>query len=119
MMSDLAEKIKEEYNQCQDGDSLSLFLDGFLLPPWEPIKILKNGDLVKVMRKTGAQKRKRGASKTPTKTAEEEEKPPTKKHKKTSATPVIKTVIPAKTSSSSSSESSSEEEESKKNRKPV
>jgi len=47
MVADLVNLIREQYEEVQVEDSVNLFLDGFSLPSWEPVKILKNGDLVK------------------------------------------------------------------------
>ena len=53
-MSDLVEKLKEEYTQLEEEDMVQVFMDGdFVIPPWESIQILQSGDLVRVVRTTG------------------------------------------------------------------
>jgi len=48
-VSDLLEKIRGEYGQVKEGDTLTVFLeDQFMVPPWEPLAILKEGDLLRV-----------------------------------------------------------------------
>ena len=66
-VSDLLEKIRGEYGQVlkimadlgvfvnvlpikvKEGDTLTVFLeDQFMVPPWEPLAILKEGDLLRL-----------------------------------------------------------------------
>ena len=53
-VSDLVEQLKEEYTQLEAEDMVQVFMDGdFVIPPWESIEILQSGDLVRVVRTTG------------------------------------------------------------------
>jgi len=48
-VGDLLEKIRDEYGQVNEGDTLTVFLEEqFMVPPWEPLGILKEGDLLRV-----------------------------------------------------------------------
>lgn len=47
LVADIVDIIRGEYEEVEDDDCVNLFLDGFSLLSWEPVKILKNGDLVK------------------------------------------------------------------------
>ena len=48
-VSDIVDRLREEYSQLGQGDNVSLYLDSFLLPAWEDINIVQSGDLIKVM----------------------------------------------------------------------
>ena len=101
LVSDLADKLRAEYSQLQDGDTLTLLLDGFLLPPWEPATILQSGDLVTVIRtRPAAQHQTRGTRDTDT-------KPSIHAKKSKKSTPAK--AKPQASSSSSSSDSSEDE----------
>ena len=102
LVSDLADKLRAEYSQLRDGDTLTLQLDGFLLPPWEPATILQSGDLVTVLRtRPPAQHPQRGGRDADT-------KPATHAKKSKKSTPAK--AKPQQASSSSSSSDSSEDE---------
>ena len=102
LVSDLADKLRAEYSQLRDGDTLTLQLDGFLLPPWEPATILQSGDLVTVLRtRPPAQHPQRGGRDADT-------KPST--HAKMSKNSTPAKAKPQQASSSSSSSDSSEDE---------
>jgi len=48
-VGDLLEKIRGEYGQVKEEDTLTVFLEEqFMVPPWEPLAILKEGDLLRV-----------------------------------------------------------------------
>jgi len=48
-VGDLLEKLRGEYGQVGEEDNLTVFLEEqFLVPPWEPLNILKEGDLLRV-----------------------------------------------------------------------
>ena len=101
LVSDLADKLRAEYSQLRAGDSLTLLLDGFLLPPWEPATILQSGDLVTVIRtRPAAQHQTRG-------TRDADTKPSTHAKKSKKSTPAK--AKPQASSSSSSSDSSEDE----------
>ena len=101
LVSDLADKLRAEYSQLRAGDTLTLLLDGFLLPPWEPATILQSGDLVTVIRtRPAAQHQTRG-------TRDTDSKPSTHAKKLKKSTPAK--AKPQASSSSSSSDSSEDE----------
>jgi len=53
-VSDLVDQLKEEYTQLKADDMVQVFMDGdFVIPSWESIEILQSGDLVRVVRTTG------------------------------------------------------------------
>jgi len=53
-VSDLVDQLKEEYTQLEEEDMVQVFMDGdFVIPPWESIEILQSGDLVRVVRTVG------------------------------------------------------------------
>jgi len=57
-VSDLVEQLKEEYIQLDEDDAVQVFMDGdFVIPPWESIEILQSGDLVKIVRTVGKEKK--------------------------------------------------------------
>jgi len=48
-VGDLLEKLRGEYGQVGEEDNLTVFLEEqFLVPPWEPLNILKEDDLLRV-----------------------------------------------------------------------
>ena len=49
-ISDVVEKLREEYQQLGENDLVTLILDNFSLPPWETVDLLQSGDLIKVTR---------------------------------------------------------------------
>ena len=49
-ISDVQERLRDEYQQLGEHDLITLFLDNFSLPPWETAELLQPGDLVKVTR---------------------------------------------------------------------
>jgi len=122
-VGDLLEKLRGEYGQVGEEDNLTVFLEEqFLVPPWEPLNILKEGDLLRVTLSRGGgnlheppnAKRRRVEAGAGEKTKANQEKPESKDV--SSKGPVKKgkgIENPKKVSSndsSSSSDSSSEEE---------
>ena len=115
-ISDVVEKLREEYQQLGENDLVSLMLDNFSLPPWETVELLQSGDLIKVTR---SQPR---SSETQ---AQRVEKVPPQADDRRAVGKTVKRTLPVgperrreSSSSSSSSESSSSSAVSKPQVKP-
>jgi len=121
-VGDLLEKLRGEYGQVGEEDNLTVFLEEqFLVPPWEPLNILKEGDLLRVTLSRGGNlheppnaKKRRMEAGAGEKTKANQEKPQSKDASSKGAVKKGKSIEnPKKVSSddsSSSSDSSSEEE---------
>lgn len=128
-VGDLLDKIRGEYGQVKEGDTLTVFLEEqFMVPPWEPLAILKEGDLLRVTLSQGDRsipgppdaKRQKMETRTDDKKKANRENPAKRVDLKKNPIDVDKDGQREKKSgktaaapeSSSSSDSSSEEEES-------
>jgi len=122
-VGDLLEKLRGEYGQVGEEDNLTVFLEEqFLVPPWEPLNILKEGDLLRVTLSRGGgnlheppnAKRRRMEASAGEKTKANREKPQSKDTSSKGAVKQGKSIenpkkVPSDESSSSSASSSEEE----------
>jgi len=122
-VGDLLEKLRGEYGQVGEEDNLTVFLEEqFLVPPWEPLNILKEGDLLRVTLSRGGSnldeppnaKRRRMEAGAGEKAKANREKPQSKDASSKGPVKKGKSIENPKKvpsgESSSSSDSSSEEE---------
>ena len=122
-VSNLVDKLRAEYRQLGPGDMVTVYLEDYILPPWETINILQSGDLVKVIRsRPGADKNKAQKSSQKSASLAKGSKRPSKVPQETSISgsnskvsvsmPVTGVKRCRKVSSSSSSDSSDDSSES-------
>ena len=125
-VSDLVDKLRGEYHQLGPGDMVTVYLEDYILPPWETINILQSGDLVKVIRsRPGADKAAAQKSSQKSASLAKGSKRPSKVPQETSISgnnskvsiPVTGVKRCRKVSSSSSSDSSDDSSESEDDNK--
>ena len=62
-VSDLIDQLKDEYTQLTKEDTVHIFMDGdFVIPSWESIEIFQSGDILKIKKINGTNKRERSSS---------------------------------------------------------
>jgi len=110
-VGDLLTRLRGEYEQVEEGDGLTVFLDGqYMVPPWEPLAILREGDQLRItLSKAGRAGRPPAAKRR--RVEEVQVKAASKRSKVEQAKAKVEEVAKSKPKKKeSSSESSSEEE---------
>ena len=60
IIGDIIEYLTKDYKNILVGETISLYVENCLLPPWETAQILQPGDCIKVVRNPGLKSNENG-----------------------------------------------------------